>query len=65
MGTKSIIVTVLAIVILGIVAGILLKYAFISTKDSVVNPKSYLGKNTNTSDIYGRPGDMKFYSPIS
>ncbi len=65
MGTKWIIVTGLAIIIIGIVAGILSKYVFIITKDSVVDPQSYLGTSAKTSDIYDRPGNGRFYSPIN
>jgi hypothetical protein len=65
MSAKRIIFVSLFIVIIGIAAGILVKYAFITTKDSVVDPKSYLGKNANPPDLYGQPGNRKLYSPIN
>lgn len=65
MGVKKAVIALPVIVLMGIIAAIIFNYVFINTKASVIDPKKYLGNHVNTADIYGQPGNGKFYSPFN
>lgn len=51
--------------LIGLIVFIASRYLLINTKDSVVDPKIYLGNQSNPADIYDQPASGKFYSPIN
>lgn len=55
----------LGLMIAGIAAVLVSKFVLIDTKASVVDPRRYLGRRAGGADIYGRPGNGAFYSPLN
>jgi hypothetical protein len=62
---KKMIHTISALIIIGGLLFIASKFLMISTKDTIVNTRRYLGNSSNPAEIYGYPPDGLYYSPMN
>ncbi len=62
---KKMIHTISALIIIGGLLFIASRFLMISTKDTVVNTRRYLGNRSNPAEIYGSPPEGIYYSPFN
>ena len=62
---KNHIITIIAIIFVGSIVFIGYQYLILNTKDSIVDPKKYLGRIGNPAEIYAAPSIGMVYSPLN
>ena len=58
------VIGLIIVVLLGLAAYLVYRYLLINTRDSVVDPTTYLGRLSNPASLYARPATGKLYSPL-
>jgi hypothetical protein len=62
---KKIIVTMIVMIFASVIVFTGCQYLMVNTKDSIVDPKKYLGNQSNPADIYAAQSKGIFYSPLN
>ena len=62
---KNLIITIIVIIFVGIIVFIGYQYLILNTKDSIVDPKKYLGNRSNPAGIYAGSSNGMVYSPLN